>query len=160
MKPALSLLVGLLLSSCAIYQPPLVPLGASTAQVQSTIGLPKSKTRDGSVTTWNYGDGMVCVFRNGQLIATNFNPPSQQPSLSLGSLLPPVAINLNPVPYYSAPVYAAPVYAVPYYGGWGAPYYGGGWGNSWGGGWNRSYRGGACYPGGYYRGYRTWNRRY
>lgn len=160
MKLIFPLLIGLLLSSCAIYQAPLLPLGASTAQVQSTVGRPKSKTKDGSVTTWNYGEGMVCVFRNGQLIATNFNAPSQLPSLSLGSILPPVAINLTPAPYYSVPVYAAP-----YYGGWGTPYYGRSYGNYWGGGWNRSSWGGNYYQRNYYRGYWNrnrgyWNRRY
>jgi len=160
MKTALSLLIGLLLTGCVTYQLPLLPLGASTAQVQSIVGPPKSKSRDGSVTTWNYGEGMVCVFRNGQLIATNFNAPSEQGFQSYGSFLPPVAINVTPAPYYSAPVYA-----VPYYSGWGTPFYGGGGGNYWGGGWNRSYWGGNWNQGVYNRGCwngnrGNWNRRY
>ena len=162
--PLLAVLTGLAVSGCAYYPQPAssLPLGASKAQVQSAIGSPKSKSRDGSVTTWNYGGGTVCVFKDDQLVASNYNGPLGRPSsVSIGSVLPPVSVNFVPAPYYyPAPVYGGPVY---YGGGWGRPYVSGGWGYGWGrpwGGWGgcgRPYGGG----GGYYRNncYQgNWNR--
>lgn len=148
----LVLLAGVLLSGCAYYpqQSSSLPLGASKEQVRNLIGSPKSTSRDGSLTTWNYGEGTVCVFKDGQLVASNYNAPAQSaPAFSLASILPPLSLNFTPAPYYyPAPAYSAPVY----YGGWGRPYYGG-WGG-WGG-YGRSYWGGNNCGNGYYRG--NWN---
>lgn len=137
-------------------------MGASKNQIRSMIGSPKSTSRDGSITTWNYGEGTVCVFKDGQLIASNYNGPSRSSStVSIGSLLPPLAINFTPAPYY----YAPPVYYGGGWGGWGGwgswgrPWGGCGWGNGygWGGGYRRSYWGGNNCGNGYYRG-GNWNR--
>ncbi len=160
----LAVLAGIFLSGCAYYPQPTssLPLGASKAQVQSAIGSPKSKSRDGSVSTWNYGGGTVCVFKDDQLVASNYNGPLRRSSsVSIGSILPPVSVNFVPAPYYyPAPVYGGPVY---HGGGWGGPLVSGGWGYNWGrpwagwGGCGRPYGGG----GGYYRNncYQgNWNR--
>jgi len=158
MKRVLFFLVGLLLSGCAYSPQPSssLPLGASKAVVQNLIGPPKSKSRDGSLTTWNYGGGTVCVFQDDQLVSSNYSTPAQSgSSFSIGSLLPPVSVNVVPEPYYSPVVYAPPAY---YGGGWGFPWWGGyGWG-----GYARPYYGGNywrynnCrgnyYHGRYYRG--------
>ena len=151
-------LIGILLSGCVDYQQsmPILPMGASPNEVQTIIGPPKSKSRDGSLSTWNYGDGAVCVFKEGKLVASNLSSPSQYSSyVSSGVTLPPVSVNVVPA------VYPPAVY---YGGGWGG--WGLGWGYPWGGyygwgGYGRPYYGnywrynncrGNYYRGNYYRG--------
>ena len=153
-------IVGILLSGCVDYQQPssILPMGASRDEVQAIIGPPKSKSRDGSLTTWNYGGGAVCVFKDGRLVASNLSSASQYSSyLSSGITVPPISVNVVPA------VYAAPAY---YGGGWGWGGWGPGWGYPWGGyygwgGYGRPYYGnywrynncrGNYYRGNYYRG--------
>ena len=145
--------VGIVLSGCVEYQPPPLPMGASKSEVGALIGPPKSTARDGSLTTWNYGGGTVCVFKDDRLVASNISgAPQGGTSLSVGTVFPPVSVNVVPAPYYST-VYAPP----PYYGsGWG--WGGGGWGYplgayyGWGGYYGRPY--------GYGGNYRRYNYNY
>ena len=158
MKLFLVILAGVLLSGCAYYpQQSGLPTGASKAEVQNLIGPPKSKSRDGALTTWNYGGGTVCVFKDDQLVASNYTAPAQSSSsFSIGSLLPPVSVNLAPAPYYSPAVYAAPAYYGGGWGGWGVPWWGYGWGGYsrpyWGYNNYHGYYRGNYYRGNYYRG--------
>ena len=151
MKIFIVLLAGVLLSGCVDYQQPssILPMGASRAEVESIIGPPRSKSRDGSLTTWNYGDGSVCVFKDGRLVASNLSSaPRYSSSLSVGTILPPVSVNIVPAPYYSSPIYTSPSYY-----GWG------GWALPWGGyGWGMGYA--RPYYGGYYRGYNNYHNNY
>ena len=101
-------LIGILLSGCVDYQQsmPILPMGASPNEVQTIIGPPKSKSRDGSLSTWNYGDGAVCVFKEGKLVASNLSSPSQYSSyVSSGVTLPPVSVNVVPAVYPPAVYY-------------------------------------------------------
>jgi len=147
----LALCATLFFVGCVEY-PSGLPVGSTKAQVQAILGSPKSTSRDGSLTTWNYGNGLVCVFRDGALVASNYAGGGAQPGY-VGPALPPIAINVTPAPYYPA-YYGGYGYrpwgwggGYPYYGGWGG--WGGygyrncGWGG-WGGGWH----GGGGYWGG------------
>ena len=113
MKPLLAFLVGVFLSGCVDYQQPssTLPIGASKAAVQALIGSPKSKSRDGSLSTWNYGGGTVCVFKDNRLVASNVHGSPR--SLSAGAALTPASA--EPAPYYAPAVYATPGY---YAGAW------------------------------------------
>jgi len=157
-KHVFCLILGVALAGCAYYPAPSgIPTGSTKAQVQSILGSPKSTSRDGAVTTWNYGNGAVCVFRDGLLVASNINTtPGTPATASVGSFLPPVNVNFVPAPYYAP----TPVVVGGYWGGgpyWGAgPYWGGGW-RGWGGPWGGFARpgwGGYCPP--VYRG--NWNQ--
>ncbi len=127
--------LSLVFTGCTYYDSPGLPLGSSKEQVRAILGDPKSSSRDGSVTTWNYGQGTVCVFRDGALIATNYNGPGYAQTAYVRPVYAGPVVNVVPAPVVYRPY--------GYYGGWGRPYgygYGGyrpwGWGGGYGG-WGR-----------------------
>lgn len=115
-----TLLACLLVSSCAYYTQPAggLIMGASKEDVRALVGPPKSTSRDGSLTTWNYGQGAVCVFKDGQLVASNMNSRAGG-GVFMSPPVSPVWITPGPSYYYGPPWYGPAVYS-----GW--------WGPSWG----------------------------